>query len=389
MTHEHVAHERMTHAARLAAILLCGWVPLLAQQTWIVDASSGVGANFTDLPAAVTAAQNGDSIVVRAGDYTGVRVSKPLAILGEPGARILWGGATYAGLIVTGISAGQTFAASGLDIQLVNPLDGSLAANACAGTVLFERLVVQGPTKVLGSADVRLSGCSLQRIVASNSTLSMSESTCVGSPGVFSGRPALRLTDSSATVSRCTLTGSPQAGSIPSTGAITLSNSALLLTGNGTGQVVAGTGTARSAIEGTGTALVDPIVNLVATAGAPLVAASIAVTMRTLPSLRAVGGPPGGAVMIDLYAGVGDAYFTFVGLVAPPVLIPAWGGSVAIQGPLLLSSGMIGASHQTFLQASLPNSPLLIGKLFSIQALTISSTAWTLSNAGTYVHGSV
>lgn len=379
----------MTHTIRLVAILLCGWVPVLAQQTWIVDASNGVGTHFTDLPAAVMAAQQGDSIVVRAGDYTGVRVSKPLSILGEPGSRILWGGATYAGLIVTGISAGKVFAASGLEIQVANPLDGSLAANACAGTVLFERLVVQGPTKIFGSADVRLSGCLLQWIAASNSTLSMSESTGVGSPGGFSSHPALRLTDSSATVSRCTLTGSPQTGSIPSTGAMTLSNSALVLTDNGTGQIVAGTGSARSAIEGTGTALVDPNVNLVATASAPPIAASVAVTTRTLPSLRAQGGPPGGSVVIDLYGGVGDVYFTFVGLVAPQVLIPAWGGSVAIQGPVLLSSGMIGASQQALLQGAVPNSPLLIGKLFAIQALTISSTAWTLSNADTYVHGSI
>ena len=36
---------------------------------WIVDANSGPGTHFTDLPVAVLVAQSGDTILVRSGTY--------------------------------------------------------------------------------------------------------------------------------------------------------------------------------------------------------------------------------------------------------------------------------------------------------------------------------
>ena len=59
-----------------------------AQNTWIVDAASGPGANFTDLPVAVAAAADGDEILVRAGVYGMTTVTKALRITGEPGAEL-------------------------------------------------------------------------------------------------------------------------------------------------------------------------------------------------------------------------------------------------------------------------------------------------------------
>src|SRR4026207_188330 len=50
---------------------------------WIVDANSGPGTHFTDLPAAVAAAQSGDTILVRSGNYTAFYVTgKALTIRG-------------------------------------------------------------------------------------------------------------------------------------------------------------------------------------------------------------------------------------------------------------------------------------------------------------------
>src|SRR6188474_3248921 len=50
---------------------------------WIVDANSGPGTHFTDLPAAVAAAQSGDTILVRPGTYTAFAVTgKALTIRG-------------------------------------------------------------------------------------------------------------------------------------------------------------------------------------------------------------------------------------------------------------------------------------------------------------------
>lgn len=47
----------------------------LPQNTWTVDVSNGPGTNFTDLPPAVAAAQNGDIILMRAGAYSSVTIS--------------------------------------------------------------------------------------------------------------------------------------------------------------------------------------------------------------------------------------------------------------------------------------------------------------------------
>lgn len=65
---------------RMLTLALVALLPTI----WIVDANNGPGTNFTDLPAAVAAAQNGDTLLVRAGVYTAFVVSgKALTIRGE------------------------------------------------------------------------------------------------------------------------------------------------------------------------------------------------------------------------------------------------------------------------------------------------------------------
>lgn len=63
---------------------------LLLPTIWIVDAQMGPGAQFADLPAAIAAAANGDTILVRAGTYTGANlVGKALTIRGAGAAATL------------------------------------------------------------------------------------------------------------------------------------------------------------------------------------------------------------------------------------------------------------------------------------------------------------
>lgn len=233
-------------------------------QTWIVDAANGAGTNFLDLPPAVAAAQPGDDIIVRPGDYTGTAVYKGISILGEPGARILNGGATYTGISVSLVPAGDTCAVSGVEILVINPLDGSLRAANNAGNILFERITTNDPTRIFNCANVRIEGCTLADIEVGNTSLSMSHTSGHGVAGVFnSSKPALQLTNSSATVSRCTLNGFNAFGPTASSAAISLVGGSLLLTGDGSGQVAAGTGQVRSAINGIGNLTIDPHVALV------------------------------------------------------------------------------------------------------------------------------
>jgi hypothetical protein len=116
-------------AAFLLALLLTSALP--CQRTWIVDASNGTGANFTDLPPAFAAASAGDTILVRAGAYSTASVNKPLRVLGAPGALLGTGNPC---LTISGIPAGATFVLS--DVQ----------EGRDSGHIWVTRFDLEGPT---------------------------------------------------------------------------------------------------------------------------------------------------------------------------------------------------------------------------------------------------
>jgi len=146
---------------------------LLLPTIWIVDAQLGPGAHFADLPAAVAAAANGDTILVRAGTYSGFTVAgKALTILGEGSAttRIR----TTAVLPMVDIAnVGGAFVLSGL------LLDGGAPA-----------MSVQGST-------VELLDCELVGISSGNA-----------------GGPALTMNVANVVAARCTFLGGSVAGSL-------------------------------------------------------------------------------------------------------------------------------------------------------------------------------
>jgi hypothetical protein len=109
---------------------------LLLPTIWIVDSQMGQGAHFADLPAAIAAAANGDTLVLRAGTYTGAIVNgKQLTLRGE-------------GAAVTRIVG--TFGGTGLVISNT------------AGPVLVSGLRIQGGTGVnVLSAQVELLDCEI------------------------------------------------------------------------------------------------------------------------------------------------------------------------------------------------------------------------------------
>ncbi|MCI0585813.1 MAG: hypothetical protein L0323_03110 [Planctomycetes bacterium] len=80
------------------------FLPLLLQQVWVVDDDGGPGVNFTDLPPAIAAAADGDTLLVRAGSYTPFTLSgKGLRILGESSVTTLVAGGSPT--LVTAIPA--------------------------------------------------------------------------------------------------------------------------------------------------------------------------------------------------------------------------------------------------------------------------------------------
>lgn len=133
---------------------------------WIVDAQMGPGAHFANLPAAIAAAANGDTILVRAGDYAPFSIQgKSLTIRGE-------GSASTRVLCLTTGPAAQ--------------IDSSF------GTTVLSGLRIEGgtPGLMLQSAAVELLDCEV-----------------AASTGVALAGHAVAVVDSYCVASRCTFEG--------------------------------------------------------------------------------------------------------------------------------------------------------------------------------------
>ena len=154
---------------RLAEMLSLAILALsLPQGTHIVDAAGGPGSNFLDIPPAVSAAASGDTILVRAGTYSGFTTSKALRVLGA-GASLTTIIGAAAAVEFRNTPAGQTSLLAGCECR--------------AGTAAIYGGVV------LYYSDLTILDCDVY-----------------GSPLI--GLPALRSDFSTVHASRCTFTGS-------------------------------------------------------------------------------------------------------------------------------------------------------------------------------------
>lgn len=369
-------------SALALALMLAATSP--GQNTWIVDANGGPGTNFRDLQPAVTTAAPGDRILVRAGSYNTVGVTKPLSILGEPGA-VVAGGFVF-GLTIQGIPAGATLAVRGLQITTVS-LGMAVTVADCAGTVLLENLTFS--TRLHGSAfaDLRLVQCTTGPIDVQNATIAL-EDCDVSSPNIRSTTGSLLATDSQVVISRCHIQGSPGIVNYPGGPAITLSRSLAVILGDGSGALAAGPSTVPTpAIDGTGVLLRDPNAVILPNLGAPPVAATIAATVLRMPSVSATGSAIGGTVQVDLFAAPADSYFLFVGSLAPPTFIPGVVGALWVRDAVVVLNGIVGASQRVNLAVPVPPVSALIGLSFCWQGLTIAAQGPAgLSNPASYVH---
>ena len=126
---------------------------------WIVDASNGPGTNFTDLPAAVAAAQNGDTLLVLPGTYRAFHaIGKALTIRGSGAANTMVINPPVPGTFLTetwinSVPPGMTFYVSGMTIHPTTvvpayPSNGALQLGP--GRIVLADVVAQ--TEFLGGA---------------------------------------------------------------------------------------------------------------------------------------------------------------------------------------------------------------------------------------------
>lgn len=141
--------------------------------TIVVDANGS--GQFTNIPPAIAAAQDGDVIVVLPGSYSGFALTKSLTIVGV-GNPILSGPSTIG---IQGIPANRRAAVVGLRA-------GALSISQCAGHVIAQEIASNTGVAlaVTQSADVRLRALAVRGPAASQgSRVEMVRCTVVGPSG--------------------------------------------------------------------------------------------------------------------------------------------------------------------------------------------------------------
>lgn len=256
-------------------------VPALGAATLVV----GPGQAFTDIQAAVDAAQPGDVILVEPGTYGAFAVTKPLRILGAGSGVVRVVEPTGEGVHVEGIGAGDEVVISGMEVDTMPfVLFGDpfvLHAKDCDGTVVFHDLLVQNEPQapglgVEGCARVLLLDSTLAGAGASGSTVTLGAVQCTDStlwiansvlvgfhPAItgiqYPGSQGLEASGSTVHAWRSELRGGNGSGGKPAFftppdgghGA-TLDNSALFLYGGPTALLAGGNGTSGGLFGGNG-----------------------------------------------------------------------------------------------------------------------------------------
>lgn len=171
--------------------------PVNAQQAWVVDDQPGPGVDFTNLAGAVTAAADGDTLLVQSGNYAGFTVNgKSLEILAAPSAAV-----TVVGQVsIRNISTSMFVSMRGLTV-VGSATPALLRVRDSQGTVWIEdSFVLSGSIFAAGHA------C----LVESSTSVVLVNCTLTGGHTTFAGQPAgdgLRALNSDIVLQGCAMRG--------------------------------------------------------------------------------------------------------------------------------------------------------------------------------------
>lgn len=382
--------------------------------TWIVDLANGPGTHFTDLPPAVAAAADGDTIIVRAGSYSGFTTGKALMVLGEPNAAVqppptFWVAAPL--VEIAGLGAGKTFVMKGITVTPVtHPVGINLVNNF--GRVHLERVSSIHGFPSSSQAGLAASDCAAVTVsrgdfaggaglVAVRSTLSLTDVTLRGANAAprhtnceYSS-PGAILEASTVYLSRTSATGGSGLQAIffncPKQPAVSMSGSTVIVSGDSATALVAGGGfgAAIGAIVAVGGQLdVDTNVQLFPSGAPPIQSTGTAVTLRRVVSLTAAGAPPGGTVPVDVLSPAGNPAVLFLSLPADPLPTPFGVAFVDVApGRHVVIPFVPGASERTSLALPVPLGARWIGWPVALQVahLDLATARAELSNPAVVV----
>ena len=400
--------------SRCAAALAVLSVSLVAQSKIIVvDAQNRPGTDFKDLPVAVLAAKPGDRLAVRAGTYFGFTTDKGIAVLGEPGSRIVAAALFQTTVRVQNLPKGASFRLSGF--QLLPRRFGdqmAFSGRNCKGAIHLERLTgarqasIAGPLRPTALFDsckeVTLAQCKFTgqpAVLIRSGTLLAADTECVGvngfaGHGEFAAGAGVRAEHSHAVLSRCVLVGGSLAGSgrglfVRAQPGLDSVASTWTVTGAAGTSVRGGSAVPSApAIGGKGSVTLDPIVRLVPGRGAPPVGSGITLQRQDVPSLRALGAPLKGTVRIDLRSRPGDFGFLFSGALAGRLPLGSFGDFwLDPRRTFFVAAGTHDRNGKLALAIPVPGNWGLFGLRIAWQGFAGTlSGGLRLSNPASYVH---
>lgn len=391
---------------RLATTLIVGLLAfsptLLAQRTWIVDRSNGLGTDFTDLQPALDAASHGDTIVVRFGVYYTAVTNRGVTLLGESSSLpptiasgLIGTSGIYRAVLVEGLPAGRTFVMRGFGVSGYGVDQHAIEVRDCAGHVVIANCHVTGATglahglRISDSADVSVLNSGLPSgLSLSDSRIWLRDTFVRGAPaqsqlGTVTSYAQPACLGLRAEISVCggSLVGGPgMSGLAPDEPAMRINDcQTRLATGSGlflrTG-TNAGTQIAVIVANG-GTLDIDPTIPL-------SVNGTATVTRRRVPAMHAAPVPIGSVLSLDLYAVPADAFQMFLGLRADPLALgelgTLWLEPAAF---FLVGSGTLDSFGSTSRGLLVPNDPYFQGVVLGAQALRYGTSGTSLTDPAT------
>jgi hypothetical protein len=382
-------------ASAIGSSLLLLTASPCAQTTWIVDADGRPGTNFTSLPAAVAAAQAGDTLRVRASSmglaYDGFSTSKGLNIVSD-GAVLV----TFRQRVeVTGLPAGETFRFAGF----YGPRKSEFGARFadCQGVVQVEDVhAVEYGFMFPSAASIEIRNCALVSMINVENF----------------GTPAVQIDGSRAVLTRCLLGvtsinigGGPAVHGTGSTidivepafnaafnaaaniTPIVLTDCVLRLSGTAASYVQGGVDrnnvTAPAVMMTRGSARIDPLVRLNPFRAGTPIGGTGTVVFGVTPSVSVVNDQPGATMTVTHVAGVGDTIAGILGL--PAVPYPTSFGEAMLAPNLLVTTVITSLSQRVFTQAIPVPATLPEGVGLTVQDAVLNASGLTLGVACPFV----
>lgn len=379
-----------------------------AQRTWIVDAANGPGTDFRDLPAAFLRVADGDTLLVRKGNYKTFKTSKAVRLLGVPGVRVLGTNSLDGGITISSIPAGKTFTLKNVSISGSSFLIGGglITIQDCAGHVVLDNVEATDPKTTAPGPALNLrrakavtlnnSRC-ITGLTATDCTLMATGSVFTGRnaqvsfPFPISGTPAIAAVSSTLVLGQCVAQGGNgldrQINGLAASPATRTVGGALVIAGDNNSSFQAGRiGVQQAAIPAvqgsSGNLLIDPSVTLVPFGNGPAFDGFTLTSRRRLASLTATGVAPGGTLRSELFSPQGHTTVLFASLAANPVLVPALGQLWLDPGSLLLLDvGLQDRTEHRRVSTPIPPGASLRGTVLALQALSGFAPRFELSTA--------